>query len=280
MQCALIYAIGKGWAKGLTAGTDRRVAAAAAAHRGLRYRRLSAQTDLRKLAGDPVAPDWSGGMAYVVGLIATDGCLLSGRRRIHFKSADRELVALYLRLLRRSNTIATERTRQGGIAYKTQIADAALYDWLIGIGLTPRKSLTMGPLAVPDEFVVDLARGLFDGDGTIINKVYRADTRGSRPYLHEYLITRFYSASRPHLDWLDVRLRESVGVQGWLGHVGRTTAGNHMWTLAFAKRGSEKLLAALYHDPLAPCLQRKRDIWNDYVRRQRALEWASPAQVV
>jgi hypothetical protein len=46
--------------------------------------------------------------------------------------------------------------------------DRALYGWLREIGLTPAKSLTLGPLSVPDEYFVDFFRGCIDGDGTIL----------------------------------------------------------------------------------------------------------------
>jgi len=263
--------MGKGWAKGLTAATDPRIARAAAGHRGRTYSPRGRGSDLRKV--DPrflgERPAWSSEMAYIVGLTATDGCLITGRRQINFKSGDRELVALYLGLLHRSNEILSERTRTGGVAYKTQFGDAALYRWLEAIGLTPRKSLSLGALTVPEPYLIDLARGLFDGDGTIINHVYRADTKAPRPYLWEYLITRFYSASRAHLEWLQPRLGAALGIRGVIASFGQTSADNPMWALVFGKTESAKLLGSLYRDPSAPCLERKRAIWMDYVERHR-----------
>jgi hypothetical protein len=146
------------------------------------------------------------------------------------------LVALYLSLLRRTNRIGTERTRAGRVVFKTQFGDARLYDWLMAVGLTPKKSLTLGGLVVPQDQLRDVARGLSDGDGTIINKIYRADTRARRPYFWEYLITRFYSASRSHLDWLRSRLNAQFQVRGWIGQNGVTTAGNAMWAQLFEAR--------------------------------------------
>src|SRR5947207_13620624 len=85
---------GKGWAKGLSAATDPRVARAAAAHRGLIYERQTPAELCRwRLSSSTRLPlVWSDAMAYVVGLTATDGCLITGRRRIDFKSGDRQLV--------------------------------------------------------------------------------------------------------------------------------------------------------------------------------------------
>src|SRR2546430_13087223 len=94
--------------------------------------------------------------------------LITGRRAINFKSGDRQLVETYLQLLGRTNRVKSHRTEKGGIAYYTQFHDSALYEWFRSTGLTPRKSLTIGALSAPDEFLIPLARGLLDGDGNII----------------------------------------------------------------------------------------------------------------
>ncbi|MEK6208104.1 MAG: LAGLIDADG family homing endonuclease [Chloroflexota bacterium] len=174
--------MGKGWAKGLKAATDPRIARAAAGHRGKQYvRRTPFELCRWPVAGLTTLPlVWSDEMAYIVGLTATDGCLVTGRRAINFKSGDRQLVETYLRLLGRKNRVKSHPTKTGGIAYYTQFHDSALYEWFRSVGLTPRKSLTIGALFVPDEVLLPLARGLLDGDGSVINKVYRADT-GRRP---------------------------------------------------------------------------------------------------
>ena len=114
-------------------------------------------------------------MAYLVGLTATDGCLITGRRAINFKSGDGQLVEMYLRLLGRKNRVKSHPTANGGVAYFTQF-HSRLYEWFKSVGLTPRKSLTIGALSVPDGLFIALARGLLDGDGSIIHKIYRADT--------------------------------------------------------------------------------------------------------
>ena len=247
--------VGKGWAKGLTAATDMRVARAAEGHRGLVY---------RARAGASVTPTWTADLAYIVGLIATDGCLISGRTQIAFVSKDREQCETLLRLLHRSNAIRETTGPLGTRAYRVQFGDAVLYRWLLSIGLSPRKSLTLGAIAVPDEHLLSLTRGLLDGDGTIINRTYRADTRAPRPYYWEYLQTKFVSASHAHLLWLAAALDRVAAVRGYLHRNGTTTAGNPMYELRYGKHASVSLLGQLYADMNAPCLSRKRQIWLEY----------------
>ena len=262
--------MGKGWAKGLTAATDPRIARAAAAHRGMQYvRRTPIELCRWPLAGfTKLALTWSDEMAYLVGLTATDGCLITGRRAINFKSGDGQLVEMYLRLLGRKNRVKSHPTANGGVAYFTQFHDSRLYEWFKSVGLTPRKSLTIGALSVPDGVFIALARGLLDGDGSIINKIYRADTGRRDDYYWECLTTRFISASRKHLEWLRSRFLATTGRIGTLGVATTKPRGNRhlMFELEFGKRSSLVLLPLLYPEG-APCLERKRAIWTEYQRR-------------
>jgi hypothetical protein len=107
------------------------------------------------LAGKTTLPlEWSDEMAYVVGLTATDGWLLTGRRVVNFKSEDRQFVETYLSVLGRTNRIRKEKTHKpGGVVYTTQFGDSRLYRWFESVGLMPRKSLRLGAIAVPDAFL-------------------------------------------------------------------------------------------------------------------------------
>ncbi len=265
--------MGKGWAKGLTARTDQRVAARAAAHRGLQYTRRTPPEDCKwPLAGRTTLPlEWSAEMAYVVGLTATDGCLYTGTRKINFKSMDRQLVETYLRLLGRTNRVKDQETRTGNIVYFTEFGDAALYRWFQSVGLMPRKSLVLGQLEVPRQFLLPLARGLLDGDGSIINKTYRADTGRRSDYYWEYLLTKFTSASKQHLEWLAERIKATTGCEGYLSEATRRVPDpkrHPFFHLRYGKRASLALLPLLYPEG-APCLERKRQIWIDYKAKHR-----------
>lgn len=261
---------GKGWAKGRSAKDDPRIARAANAHRGLRYvARVPPEQDRRRTS--PIAsPFWTPRLAYAIGLIATDGCITRGRM-LGFPSADRELVAHLLTCLGKENKISKARTESGGVVYRTQIGDASFCRWLVTIGITERKSLTIGALVVPDEHLFTLARGLLDGDGSIINERARADVGRRDDYYWEYLQTKFVSASRPHLDWLKAKLDAALGVNGLI--ITRTPRERRhaCYTLRYSKRDSHQLLPALYKDTSVPRLSRKWRVWARYVKRHRLL---------
>jgi hypothetical protein len=258
---------GKGWAKGRKAFNDPRIARAAAAHRGMQYvPRLPPARDRRRRGADLFDSTWTPTLAYAVGLIATDGGLVRGRT-ISFPSADRELVQILLSCLGKSNSISVVRSEEGNICYRTQIGDVAMYRWLLSIKIGPRKSLTIGAIDVPDEFLVPLARGLLDGDGSIINKVARADTKRRSDYRWEYLQTKFVSASLGHIVWLRSSLQRVTGLQGYLMTMKPKDRLNECYALRFSKHASLKLLPLLYQDPTAPRLTRKWRVWAAYAER-------------
>jgi hypothetical protein len=273
--------MGKGWAKGLTAATDPRVARMAEAHRGERgnrgkvyQRRVSIELGRwHRPYRTTLALSWSSEMAYVVGLTATDRCLVTGRRKINFKSGDRDLVATYLALLGRGNPIKVERTKKG-VAYYTQFHDSQLYDWFLTTGLTPKKSLTIGALTVPREYFFDAARGLLDGDGSIMHIRY-AGTGKARGREYETIRTCFNSASRPHLEWIRRELNATLDLGGSLKMISYTTAGNPFYRLEYAMRDTMRILPQVYRDPTAPCLERKRRIWELFQTRLAAGETRS-----
>lgn len=253
--------MGKDWAKGLTAATDPRVARNADAHRGLRYRRRCTRRD------ELIPCRWSPEMAYVVGLMATDGCLVGDRRHLSLTSADVDLLETFRVLIGRPAIKIRPKVSALGRAHDLQFGDVLLWEFLEDVGLTPRKSLTLGALRVPDEYVFDCARGLLDGDGSIDNFVHAPTRRTYPEYRYERLILKFHSASRAHLEWLrDTMLR----VAGWPGHVTATHSRDRatpMYALRFGKYASVALLERMYADPASPRLARKFAIWRAYRSR-------------
>lgn len=131
----------------------------------------------------------------------TDGCL--GGRTITFTNKDRQLVETFVECVGQPVKIGVQFKPHWQPAYRAQLGNRALFKWLISIGVTPRQSLTIGAIAVPDAFFLAVARGLLDGDGSVRNYWYTVP-KGTRPY--EALVVVFHSASRPHLGWLQREL--------------------------------------------------------------------------
>ena len=254
--------MGRGWAKGLAASTDGRVARAAIGHIGLTYRPRSGP-------GRRTLPlVWCDELAYVVGLLATDGCLISGRTQIAFVSADRELCETLRELIGVQCRIRETITYSGGRAYRMQFGDAAFYRWLLAVGLTPRKSLTLGAIDVPIRYISALVRGLLDGDGSIVH--YWHDGTGKASGRYEALRVRFCTASEAHVTWLREVMRSSFGVHGWITSSPSRDGARRYFYLAYGNRESVEVLKRLYADVTAPRLERKRATWLAYFESHEA----------
>lgn len=137
--------------------------------------------------------------------------------------------------------------------------DLRFYDWLTDVGLTPAKSLTLGPLAVPDEYFRDFLRGCIDGDGSIVSYVDRYNTFKNASYVYTRLYVAIVSASLRFIEWLRARTQELASVKG---HVEvRRSGGRHdIWRLRYAKRESLAVLRWMYYADDVICLARKRRI--------------------
>jgi LAGLIDADG-like domain len=194
-------------------------------------------------------PTWSANLAYVVGLIASDGCLSGDGRHIDITSTDVVLLKTALRILKKKNRIVPKKSGHGGAAFRIQLGDVILYDWLISIGLTPRKSLTLGPIAIPDIFFSDFVRGLWDGDGTVYSYF---DPRWGT---HMYYIA-FATASRAFAEWLQGALFQLAHVSG---HATEVTPRGHntMHQLRYSKAESQRVFRWMFYSRNLPHLPRK-----------------------
>jgi len=141
-------------------------------------------------------------------------------------------------------------------AYRARLGNQILFNWLISIGITQRKSLTIGAVAVPDAFFLSVVRGLLDGDGSVRNYWYTVP-KGTRPY--QALVVLFHCASRAHLEWLQKELTRLHGFRGALYRNGQRPHDIHV--LKYATREARRLLPLLYPDD-APCLERKARVWR------------------
>lgn len=205
---------------------------------------------------------WSDGLAYALGLIATDGCLSSSGRHVVFTSKDADLVETLCDILGSQPTVLRHRGSKGS-CLRVTFSDVAFYRWLLERGLTPRKSLTLGPLRVPDDYLLPTVRGLLDGDGSIVNTTVVPNRRRYPQHQYRRLQVVFLSASRTHVEWIQQSLLRALGVAGTVFR--RERPPHHaLYQLKYGKHAAITLLGALYADASSPRLQRKWRIWDAY----------------
>lgn len=191
---------------------------------------------------------WSPEFAYAIGLITTDGSLSIDGRHINFTSKDLELILLFRKCLVINNKIGKKARDKEKIKkyYQVQFGDVNFYNFLVNIiGLTTRKSKTMGQLVIPDKYFFDFLRGHFDGDGTLYGYY---DPRWKNSFMY-YMV--FISASKKHILWLQKTIQRLIGIHGSIDGSGK------VYQLRYAKRESRILAQHLYNHRNLPYGMRK-----------------------
>lgn len=193
---------------------------------------------------------WTPEFAYVVGLIATDGNLSNDGRHISITSKDYEIPDMMRKVLKLSNSIG--KKARGGSRdkkyFRLQFGDINFYEFLLSMGLTPKKSKTLREMAIPHAFFADFLRGCIDGDGSIDSFMHPESTL---PQLR----VRLVSASSHFLKWIHNTTRSLFGVRGGSLYI---LPRKSVHVLHFAKADSRIILQKLYYTRTVSALSRKR----------------------
>jgi len=132
--------------------------------------------------------NWSSKMAYVLGLLYTDGSVgyTQGKntlyKRFSFSQTDTQFFNEVCELLSFSGTTYTDKETN---CNSVSISNIEMVEDLEKLGLYPNKSLTLKFPDIPIKFLSHFIRGVFDGDGSKIkdeNKI--TITSGSRNFIY------------------------------------------------------------------------------------------------
>ena len=123
---------------------------------------------------------WTPEMAYILGYIFADGSLedasyLRGKY-LRITSKDEEILLKIKKILNSSHKLQLRKpikinfkksTYFSKVLYLLRIGDHKIFDDLINLGVTTRKSLTLKFPEIPTLFFPHFVRGYFDGDGSV-----------------------------------------------------------------------------------------------------------------
>lgn len=210
---------------------------------------------------------WTPELAYVVGLLVTDGNLSSDGYHIVFRLSDYQLIETFKKCLNLNNLITevkkTKTTLAQKPSYRIQFGNIQLYRWLLTIGLTPAKTLTIGSIKIPNNYFRDFLRGHLDGDGSVYTYEDNYNIYKGKRYRNTRVYTKFLSASESHIRWLYSMVSNLSPAKGIVekhdpnrGTPNRAT----LWQIKCSKYESIKLLRWLFYRKDLPTLQRKRII--------------------
>lgn len=190
---------------------------------------------------------------YIIGFIATDGSLSKDGRHIALVSKDERLLFDIRGALHLSNKVG--KKARGGSQDKIysvlQIGDKRFYEYLLAIGLVPRKSLVLGPLEIPSVYFTDFLRGVIDGDGSISGWLHRTNR-------NQQWSLRIVSGSEKFIKWLKTEIEGRFKVRGKMYGYRRPGKKNFLYQVKFGKFATKVILVKCYYkDCLA--LERKRE---------------------
>lgn len=194
-------------------------------------------------------PEWNPELAYAVGLFAADGCMYNDGRHFSFVSEDRDLIKIFMRCLGLKNKIGLKTSGYSGKKCPhVQWGSVAMFDWFLFIGLTPKKSKTIGAINIPDEYFFDFLRGAIDGDGSFYSYF---DPRWRSSFMFYLCLS---SGSKDFIYWIQEKTSKLLGV---VGHISFTEK-KSVYQLRYAKNESLKIIKKMYYSDTVSCLKRKR----------------------
>ena len=165
---------------------------------------------------------WTPEMAYVLGFMYADGDIEDNRKSSRtqyttFASTDKEILEAIKKVMNSSHnlnyraahnvTYKNGKTYRSKGIYRLRIGSKEMYEDLLKLGLTPRKSLTIEfPKNIPNQYLNHFIRGYFDGDGCVT--IMRGRGKKDQPILKGIAII-FTSGSKIFLEELCKRVHES-----------------------------------------------------------------------
>ena len=140
-------------------------------------------------------------MAYILGYIATDGCVSEERvLRLGLTIKDESLLYKIKKIMEFSGPVLRRISRASGKEYESSymnIYNREIVKDLKELGIVQNKTFVLGAFDfVPKEYELDFIRGAFDGDGSVGRQ------GGEKCKNNHQIRVRFFSASKVYLTYI------------------------------------------------------------------------------
>jgi hypothetical protein len=135
-------------------------------------------------------------LAWIAGLMATDGNLARVGHGLTLTSQDVDLLESAQRCLALTNRLGSVVGGWGSGGRRLQWRSRALYEWLVGIGLTPRKSVSLVSASPP---FIDWVRATIHRLLGLLGDVHVKRKPGRRPV---WVLRYAKEGSRRLLSWM------------------------------------------------------------------------------
>ena len=181
---------------------------------------------------------WSNNMAYILGCWFADGCIYNGRMfDITLHKKDKYILKKIAEELQFEGNLYDSVDKQSS---RINFSCKVIYDDIVSLGGSERKSLTLEFPNIPKEYLPDFIRGYFDGDGCVMqlknNRLNSAFTCGNKKFL---------------IKLLEI-LKEEAGIEGG-------SFDDSCYSLKFGKKDTCRLGQYIYKNNPELFLQRKKN---------------------
>lgn len=216
---------------------------------------------------------WSPQMAYVLGFIFADGAIEDVQKSsrtcyIAMSSVDfsileqiKQSMCSNHKLYLRKSSLKTYLDGKSYISRDSfifRIGSKLMYNDLLKLGVTPRKSLSIPFSKVPPEYLNFFIRGYFDGDGCLHLKEGK------------YAKVIFTSGSSQFVKGLANIISRRIQIPLKSPYPQIQDSGNPCYRLVYEANPGRKILEFMYKDlEKAPFLDRKFAIYQKYLQNQK-----------
>jgi len=205
-------------------------------------------------------------MAYVLGFIIADGCVIKNKRGACFleiSSIDKEIIYKIKKALFTNLAIGINKSKNENYSrrYRLQIGSKKIFKNLLNLGIYPRKSKTIKLPVLPDKYFSHFLRGYFDGDGCVNICKFKRKDRKSFSYV---LTSVFTSGSRNILVEIKNKLQELEVIKGGSFFY------NQGYRLSFSINDSLGLYGFMYRNLKNNLyLNRKKSVFEKYLTSRK-----------
>lgn len=194
-------------------------------------------------------------MAYVLGFFVADGSMYTNPRGAHyldFYITDKELLIKIRKLLKSNHKISFRKRNnpRWKKSYQLQIGSKEMFQDLIKLGITPKKSKTILFPNIPKKYFNHFVRGYFDGDG---NVSYCRYFRDARQKYAKHLQAGFISGSKKFLKSLALCLKQEAKLEG-----GSFCFSSRGYRLYYSSKDTKRLYSFLYNNVPTNCYLRRK----------------------
>lgn len=193
---------------------------------------------------------WSDEMAWILGLILTDGCINKHTHTVSISQKNTDLLIKIANYMDADYILLNPSSTRS--VYTLAIHSKIIKSDLEKLGICPDKSLTVCFPAVPDKYLPSFIRGVIDGDGWVQRTAYVMNVTSASQSFAEGLLSVFKK-------W---NLRSEITIQS-------TTKGTKIYRIwVKGKDDIPKLAKIIYNNCNGNCVTYKRELMSQRLLKE------------